>query len=146
MDDKVIYKDLSYQLVGILFEVYDELGYGYHENYYEKAIARLLKLRGIKFKQQMPAKLTFRGEIIGRIRLDFLIDDKIVLEIKKGDYFGKSNIEQILNYLKMTNLKLGILANFTSRGVKFLTILNADKFRSVPQEYNLTISKKMRKC
>jgi len=73
-----------------------------------------------------------------------LIENKIVLEIKKGNYFGKRNIEQILNYLKMTNLKLGILANFTPNGVKFLRVLNSDKYRKEPKEDKLTISKKFR--
>lgn len=59
--------------------------------------------------------------------LDFLVEDKIVLEIKKGNYYSKKNIEQVKQYLKVTNLKLAILANFTPSGVKFLRVLNSDK-------------------
>jgi GxxExxY protein len=62
--------------------------------------------------------------MIGRYFLDFLVDNKIVVEIKKGDYFSKKNIEQVKAYLKVTNLKLAVLVNFTSSGVKFLRILN----------------------
>ncbi|MFA6215373.1 MAG: GxxExxY protein [Patescibacteria group bacterium] len=123
--DKVIYKDLSYKVVGILFEVYNELGYGYKEKYYEKAISKCFIRENIKFKSQVPYPLTFKGETIGQYYLDFLIDDKIVLEIKKGNYFNRKNIEQVKEYLKVTKMKLAILANFTSNGVKSLRILNA---------------------
>lgn len=119
------------------------MGYGYKEKYYERAIARNFKLKGIRFKEQVPFKLEYKGEIIGTIFLDFLIKDKVVLEIKKGNYFGRKNIEQVLNYLKMTNMKLAILANFTPNGVKFLRILNADKYTKPIQEYKMNISKKI---
>lgn len=56
--------------------------------------------------------------------LDFAIDDKIVLEIKKGDRFIKSNIDQLFSYLKIIGLQLGILANFTSRGLQFRRVIN----------------------
>lgn len=126
-NDKIIYKDLSYKVVGILFEVYNKLGYGYKEKYYEKAIAASFKAEGIKFREQVSFKLMFRKEMVGRYYLDFLIEDKVILEIKKGNYFSKRNMEQIKSYLKITNLKLAILANFTSKGVKFLRILNIYK-------------------
>jgi GxxExxY protein len=122
--NKIIYKELSFEIVGILFEVYNELGYGYQEKYYEKAIEKCFIAHKIKFKRQAPFKIKFKGEIIGRNYLDFLVEDKIVLEIKKGNYFSKRNIEQIKQYLKVTNLKLAILANFTPSGVKFLRVLN----------------------
>lgn len=122
--NKVIYKELSFEIVGVLFEVYNELGYGYQEKYYENAIAQCLTDRRIKFVRQAPFKIKFKGTTIGRNYLDFLVDDKIVLEIKKGKYFSKRNIEQVKQYLKVTNLKLAILANFTPSGVKFLRVLN----------------------
>jgi len=89
--------------------------------------------------------LIFKGKVIGKVYLDFLVDDKIVLEIKRGYYYSKKNMEQVLNYLKMTNKKLAILANFTPKGVKFIRILNSDKYIKQPEEYNLTISKKLKR-
>jgi GxxExxY protein len=124
MEGKVIYKELSFAIVGILYEVYNELGYGYQEKYYEKAIAKSLERQNIKFKRQAPFKIEFKGAVIGRNYLDFLVEDKIVLEIKKGNYFPKKNIEQVKQYLKLTKLKLAILANFTSKDLKFIRILN----------------------
>ena len=122
--NKVIYKELSYKIVGILFEVYNDLGYGYQEKYYERAIAKYFIAAKIKFKQQVPYLIRAKGEIIGRYYLDFFIEDKIILEIKKGNYFSKRNIDQVKGYLKVTGMKLAILANFTSSGVKFFRVLN----------------------
>ena len=140
---KIIHKELSYQIVGILFEVFDDLGYGYKENFYINAIVKNFKLNNIKFKTQVPYKLIYKGEIIGKIFLDFLVEDKIILEIKKGYYFSKKNIEQILNYLKMTGLELAILANFTPNGVKFIRILNSPLYKKKTEEYKINISKKL---
>ncbi|MFA5777833.1 MAG: GxxExxY protein [Parcubacteria group bacterium] len=122
--DKVIYKDLSYDIVGILYDVYNDLGYGYREKYYEKAIIKCFEEKNIKFKNQVPFRLAYRGKIIGKFYLDFLVDEKIVLELKQGNYFPKRNINQAKEYLKTTGLKLAILVNFTSNGVKFLRVLN----------------------
>lgn len=121
---KVVYKELSYDIVGILFEVYNDLGYGYQEKYYEKAIEKLFMENKIAFKRQAQYELVFRGENIGKYYVDFIVDDKIVLEIKKGNYYSKRNLEQIKGYLKVSNLKLAILANFTPSGVKFIRVLN----------------------
>ncbi len=123
-NNKVIYKELSYQIVGILYEVYNSLGYGYLEKYYEKAIEKCFIDIHVKYKRQAPYKVIFHGEIIGRNYVDFIVEDKIVLELKRGDHFSKSNIEQIKGYLAVTNLKLAILAHFTSHGVKIFRVFN----------------------
>jgi len=123
-ESKVIHKELSYKIVGVLFEVYNELGYGYQEKYYERAIEKYFIAEKMNFKRQIPYKITAKGEVIGRYYLDFLVEDKIVLEIKKGNYFSKRNIEQVKGYLKITGMKLAILANFTPSGVKYFRVLN----------------------
>lgn len=123
-EEKVIYKELSYKLVGVLYEVFNKLGYGYKEKFYERAIEKCLIKMKIKYKKQVPYKVLFKNEEIGRYFFDFLIDEKIILELKKGNYFSKSNIEQVKGYLKAANLKLAILANYTPKGVKTLRVLN----------------------
>ncbi|MDD4900842.1 MAG: GxxExxY protein [Patescibacteria group bacterium] len=122
--DKVIYKELSYKVIGVLFNVYNDLGYGYQEKYYYKAIECYLKQANLQYNKQAPFKISIKGNVIGRYFIDFIIEDKIVLEIKTGNYFGRRNIEQIKGYLKATGLKLAIIANITSSGVKFFRALN----------------------
>jgi len=124
MKSDLIYPDFSYKIIGILFDVYNKLGFGYQEKYYQRAVASTLLENKIKFSEQVKIPLTFKNSNIGNYFLDFLIEEKIVLEIKKGDYFSKTNIEQVYAYLKATNLKLGILANFTGKGVKHKRIIN----------------------
>lgn len=121
---KVIYPKLSYKIIGCVFEVFKRLGFGYRERYYQNAAAEELRRHNILFEEQVHIPLKYKNKIIGRIFLDFLINNKIILELKTGNFFKKANIDQIYSYLKTRNLKLGIIANFTRNGVKFKRILN----------------------
>lgn len=129
--EKVIHKDLSYKIVGILFDVYNDLGYGFQEKYYERALDKYFRINKIVFKRQAPYDIAIKGETIAKQYIDFIIDEKIVLEIKKGDYFSRQNMEQVKAYLKVTGLKLAILANFTSKGIKYIRVLNPKNLKSI---------------
>lgn len=120
----ILHPELSYKIIGILYEVYNELGYGFQEKYYEKAAAKEFEQKGLEYKEQLHVPLEFKNQKIGDYFLDFLIDDKIILELKKGDNFSKKNIDQVYAYLRAKDLKLGIIAQFTSRGLKFKRIVN----------------------
>jgi len=123
----LLYPELSYQVVGILFDIFTELEYGYKENQYQKAVEVALKSLKLDYKRELPVKISYKGEFVTTVYLDFLIDSKIVLELKQGNRFNKKDIEQVYNYLKATKLKLGILARFTKSGVKFMRVVNIDK-------------------
>ena len=121
----VLYPELSYRIMGVLFEVSRELGFGHKEKYYGNAIIEGFKEAGIPFTAQLYSPLLFKGKVVGKYFLDFLIDSTIVLEIKKGNlYSSQKQIEQVVSYLKVNNLKLGILAQFTSEGVKYRRVVN----------------------
>lgn len=120
----LIFPELSYKIIGILFEVYNEMGYGYQEKYYQKAISDRLKETSLFFREQVPVRITFNDNKIGQYFLDFVIENKIVIEIKKMDKFLKGNIDQTYAYLKSTKLKLGILVNFTKKGLQYKRIVN----------------------
>ena len=120
----LVYPDLSYKVVGILFDVYNELGFGFSESHYQKAISLALKEKNIKFKEQVYIPIYFKEQMIGKYFLDFLIEDKIILEIKKESKFSKKNIDQVNSYLKSFHKKLAILANFDKDGIKFKRIVN----------------------
>lgn len=76
------------------------------------------------FEEQVYAKIKFQNDLIGKIFFDFLVENKIILEIKKGDRFSRTDIAQLYGYLKASNLKLGILVHFTKDGIKYKRILN----------------------
>ena len=121
---ELIYQDECYEIMGILFGVYKKLGYGLREKDYQKAIAEDFKLNDYQFEEQVLAFLKVNNKNIRRYYLDFLIDKKIVLEIKAKDKFYPDNIAQVYSYLKAKELKLGIIANFTRKGVVFKRIVN----------------------
>jgi len=120
---RIIHKQLSYKIIGICYEVYNDLGGGYQEKYYYKAINHLFKEHHIKFKEQVRAGINFKGYNLGRYFLDYLVEDKIILEIKATSHFTSRDIKQVLAYLQKTELDLGILVGFTKQGVIFKRIL-----------------------
>ncbi len=120
----LIYPELSYKIVGILFEVFNELGYQYQEKYYQRAIGQAFKNLGVPFKEQVSSSIEFKGNFIGRYIYDFLVDNKVIIEIKRGDRFSVNDIRQLVAYLKKEGLNLGILARFSSKGLKFKRIIN----------------------
>ncbi len=138
--DDLLFPDLSFQIVGCAFEVFNELGPGHSEKNYQKALAYIFKLRNIQFKEQVYYPLKFKEKVIGRGFLDFLVEDKIIVELKKDENFTKTSIDQVLNYLKTTDLKLAILINFTKQGVKFKRIINSSESKNLEFVYSYFIS------
>lgn len=120
----LIYPELSYQLVGLAYNVFNELGHGHLEKIYQKAYAKELKEAGIVFKEQAPYQVIYKEEVIGNNYLDFLIEEKVIIELKRSDFYSKKYIDQVSNYIKVSNLKLAILINFTSNGVRIKRIVN----------------------
>ncbi len=120
----LIYPELCYQIMGILFQAWKDVGFGHKETFYQKATAHGFADSNLTFLQQVPAKINYKGKFIGVYYFDFLIAGKIVLEIKVRNYFYKKDIDQLYAYLRAKNLKLGIIAHFTKNGVKFKRIVN----------------------
>lgn len=122
--EKLIYADITKEIIGALFEVHNNLGAGLLEKHYQRALAEEFKKRNLKFVEQFPVELKYKEVSIGRYFLDFKVEDKIVLEIKRHTHFSRDNIQQTLNYLKALNLQLGILAHFGPDKVIFKRIVN----------------------
>lgn len=123
-EDKVLYRALSYKIVGVLFDVYNDVGYGHREKHYENAVAIALEKNGLRYKRQLYSQVLYEGETVGKYFFDFLVEDVIVLELKQGNTFSNQHIDQVFSYLKANNLKLGIIAQFTNKGVKCKRVLN----------------------
>lgn len=124
--EDLVHKELCYQIVGVLFEVYKELGFGHPEKTYQRAISVALTERKIKFVEQLYVPVIFSGKVVGKNFLDFYIEDKVVLEIKKGDYFVPADIKQVYKYLVANDLQLGILAYFAPKTLHWKRIVNLD--------------------
>lgn len=128
--ENVLYPELSYKIIGILFAIHTELGNRYQEKYYQRATEVKLKRNNISFQREIAVDLMIDGEKIGKYFLDFLIEDKVVLELKAKPVLTKNDYRQIKAYLHAMNLKLGILANFYPENLEYKRILNSDGFES----------------
>jgi len=122
--EKLIYPKLSYILMGVLFEVHNKLGTKYQEKHYQRAIEIKLKELNIPYKREVKVNVEFEKESLGEFFIDFVVDSKIILEIKRVWKITKDDIKQVLRYLKATKLKLAILANFKRRRLEYSRILN----------------------
>jgi len=114
----IIYQDLSYQIMGAIFEVHKELGPGFLESVYEKALLLELTSRGMKVDVEKIFDLTYKGKKVGTHRLDLIVEDKIVVELKTVERFAPHHTAQLLSYLKASGHRLGILVNFSRAKVE----------------------------
>ena len=106
-------KDLSYQIRGAAMEVYNQLGPGLLESIYEKALIAELQLRKIEVKSQVPIQVVYKGNVVSNdLRIDLLIDNTIIVELKSVEELNPLHYKQIRTYLKLTNRPLGWLINF----------------------------------
>ena len=109
----LIYKNESYDVVGTLFEVYNHLGSGFLEVVYKDALEYEFKLRNIPFSREVEFKVNYKDICLPhKFYADFVVFDKIILEVKSIEAIHEKHVAQCINYLKVSNLKLCILANF----------------------------------
>ena len=107
--------DISYQIRGAIFEVYNSLGPGLLESVYEEALVYELQQRGLKVERQMKVPIIYKGVVLRTdLRLDLLVEDQVIVEIKSTTELQDVFYKQILTYLKLMNKKLGILVNFNT--------------------------------
>jgi GxxExxY protein len=124
--NKLVYPELSYEIIGAAFEVFNNLGWGLSEKDYQKAPAQELKELGIRYKEEVYIPLEYKNLKIGRYFADFVVgDNKILLELKVVSRLGYTHARQVLGYLRSANIKLGILLYFTKDGVKYRRVLNS---------------------
>jgi len=120
---ELVHPELSYKLIGVLYKVYNELGGGYQERIYQAAVRKELIKNKLLFIEQACIDLTYDKDKLCQYRLDFIIEHKIVLELKVTPRFTPRDIMQVLGYLKRTGLELGILASLNRNGIHFKRIL-----------------------
>ena len=118
-EKKILYKDLSYRIIGLAIEVHNKLGYGFLEKVYENALMILFRREGINAKQQSPITVYFEGKVVGEYFADILVEDKIILELKSLEKITDVHKAQALNYLKATGLRLAIIINFGKKKLEY---------------------------
>jgi GxxExxY protein len=112
---KVYYPELSYKICGIFFEVHNNLGRFRNEKQYADAIENLLKEKDINYFREKNLEVSFAGEKNIRNRVDFIIEDKIIIELKAKTVITKEDYFQMQRYLQTSDKKLGMLVNFRQK-------------------------------
>lgn len=121
----IVYKDESFAIIGAAMEVYNQLGSGFVEKVYQDALEIEFELRGIPYKREEHLPVFYKGR---QIKHDFFVDficyDKIVIECKAVSEILNIHKIQTLNYIKINNLKLGIVINFSNQSLEYKRIVN----------------------
>ncbi len=109
------HEDLTEKIIGVFYDVYNTLGYRFLESVYKNSM--LVALRGISLdcKTEWPITVRFQGEVVGEFRADILVEDKVILELKTAKSIEKAHVAQTLNYLKATDVNVGLLLIFGPR-------------------------------
>ena len=107
-----LYKDLTEKIIKCFYRVHDELGYGFVEAIYEKALIIELENIGLKVESQKDLEVCYKGSLVGKYRADIIVKNKIIIELKAVTQLLKIHEVQLVNYLKVTNIEIGLLVNF----------------------------------
>ena len=110
--------DITYEIRGALFEVNSVLGPGFLEKVYENSLMLELHNRGLKAESQVPIKVMYKEKPVGQYIADILVEGKVVVELKTVEALDRSHEAQLLNYMKATGIKVGLLANFRNPKVE----------------------------
>ena len=122
--EKVLFPELSYQIINLAFEVHNQLGPGFTEDIYEKAFTVELAAHQIPFEEQKAISIAYKGQFVGNYRLDLVVDNCIILELKAVSELNDLFKHQLLSYLRATGLRLGILINFGSNRIESVRVVN----------------------
>ncbi len=112
---KYLLKDKTEKIIKCFYETYNVLGYGFLEKVYENALLKELKANGFECENQKEISVSYKGDKVGKYYADILIDNEIILELKATESLCEEHEYQLINYLKATNIELGLLLNFGKR-------------------------------
>jgi len=107
--------DVTEKIIGVFYDVYNELGYGFLECVYEESLAIALQEAGLTANRQIPLPVWFRGHRVGEFRADLLVENCVLLELKSARSLEPAHEAQLLHYLKSTEVEIGMLLNFGAR-------------------------------
>lgn len=119
---------LTYEVISFCYEIQNKLGNTYKEKYYQRALEQELKSNNIKYEREKPFYLKYKGRIIGKHYVDFVIDRKLVLELKTTPQLLPRDMQQLLMYLNSLQIRFGLLVNFRTGKVQLKRVILPDKY------------------
>ena len=124
---EVLYKHLSFAVVGAAMEVHRVLGSGFLESVYQIALEKELTLRGIPFKHQVELPVTYKEEMVGVYKADLVVDEKMIVEIKSVSRLNSAHDAQAIHYLTATGLELALLLNFGGGSLAYRRVVKTNQ-------------------
>lgn len=118
------YEDLTYKIIGCAMEVHKHLGNGFQEVVYQRALAIEMQMQGIEFSREHEMPLQYKGFDIGTRRVDFFVENKIMVEIKALINLEDVHLAQAMNYVEAYNLEIGLLINFGAKSIQHKRVHN----------------------
>ena len=112
MNNEYLHEDISKTIIGCFYKVYDELGNGFLESVYEKSLMIEMENSGLNAVNQKNLNVYYRSKLVGDFKADIIVEDKILVEIKAVNKLIAQHEAQLINYLKATGIKVGLLVNF----------------------------------
>jgi GxxExxY protein len=116
---ELAYSDITHEIIGAAFEVHRQLGYGFLEKVYQRALQAELKKRGIEATLEGKVQVHYKGVVVGDYAPDLLVEDTVIVELKVASHYNPDDEPQLLNELKATGKKIGLLLNFGRAKVEF---------------------------
>jgi GxxExxY protein len=111
----LVHGALTREIIGAFYDVYNELGYGFVESVYQRALPLALTKRGVRSDCELPLTVRFRGVVVGNYRADLVVEGKVIVESKVAEKILPVHEMQLLNYLKATGINVGLVLNFGPR-------------------------------
>ena len=120
---EIVFKELSFAIVGAAIEVHKILGVAFLEAVYQRALAYEFALRNVPFEEQKPLPVHYKGQLVGEYRADFVVAGKIIVEFKAASSITDEHMSQALNYLAATGYRLAIIINFGAESLQHKRIV-----------------------
>jgi GxxExxY protein len=111
----LVHGALTREIIGAFYDVYNELGYGFVESVYQRALPLALNRRGVQSERELPLTVRFQGAVVGNYRADLVVEGNVIVESKVADRILPVHEMQLLNYLKATGINVGLVLNFGPR-------------------------------
>jgi len=134
VNEQFRHSELTKGIIGVFYEVYNELGHGFIESVYENSLAITLRKKGFEVHQQIAIPVWFRGEQVGDFDADLMVNKLVLLELKVARSIEDAHIAQLLNYLKATPIEVGLLLNFGPRPEFKRVVLGNGRKAANPKE------------
>jgi len=116
--------ELTEQVIGLAMSVHRELGPGFTEKIYEEALAYELKEKGLDFRRQLKVAIDYKGKLLGEQRVDLLVEDRVIVELKAVREINEIHEAQLISYLKAADKRVGLVLNFAERSLGIRRVVN----------------------